>query len=832
MKTKNLTPFPCGTKLTSRHPPRPEMTAIVRAAYALAPGAPLALPPGTKLLSQGPLRAETYREDDDARAGEILYPGDFADYKLRGEVMLRGTCHTPGGRPLKECPVRFSVGAFSKTLRVVGQRVFSDGLLQSATEPLPFTKMPLDHAHAFGGPGWAKNPVGKGFGMLELPNVESPGEPVRARSDRPEPAGFGPVSPAWPDRAGKIGKDYGASWRKNRAPYYAEDFDWSHFNAATPDQWIEGYLRGDEEVSLVNLLPGAPSFSARLPGLRVRVFVKDDEQRIREAKMSLDTLFVDTDEGRLYLTWRGIFAVRETDFDDVAILLVASEPLADPPLPDDHYRAIIEAFEADPRGAEEVVGRLPAHMQGPARRMLRGEKMIPDAPEGAPPAEALTGLIAGVGGLDEKGSTQLRGALDKALATSAATPSPHARLTEAVAKAGGVIPAPSPPASPGPRVDLGAMIQSAMKTRPTGGGAPAGLPKAPIGDAIRRLGGKLADLRKRAAEKDWKLPDLAPLDAIVADPRLRQMDPSLQDPPPPPPPEPGPGVDCAGRDLGKVDLSGRDLRGANFEGAILAGAKLVGTQLGGANLRSASLVGADLTDADLAGADLTQANLTRAVARGASFERTTLDRTLFRKADLTGAKLGGARGKTTLLLGANLTGARAAGVDLEKALGRGATLDGADFSEARLTECYFQKCSARGLVARNAAIGRSSFAGSDLDGADFVGAHGDRTIWTGAKIGRADYSLAVLPSAHFSEASGAGARFFGANLKESRFYRASLDQPEMVRANLFRASFCKATLTGARFNNANLYDAKFLGSAGRGTDFDGANLKRAMFEPT
>src|SRR6185437_14349401 len=102
--------FLAGYKVTSRRPPRPEVTIIVRAMYVLAPGEPLRLPEGQLPASQGSLRAEGYREDDEARIGGPVYPGDFADFKLRAEVMLRGACHPPGGRAVKDCAVRFAVG--------------------------------------------------------------------------------------------------------------------------------------------------------------------------------------------------------------------------------------------------------------------------------------------------------------------------------------------------------------------------------------------------------------------------------------------------------------------------------------------------------------------------------------------------------------------------------------------------------------------------------------------------------------------------------------------------------------------------------------------------
>src|SRR5262249_10610796 len=142
---------------------------------------------------------------------------------------------------------------------------------------------------------------------------------------------------------------------EKRAPYYAEDFDWTYFHAAPPDQQIKGYLRGDEEIVFQGLHPEAPSFGARLPGLRVRAFVKDARGRFREAAMSLDTLFADLDAGALFLTWRGIDAVAEDDLSDVAVVHVAAEPLASERVPVDRYRAEVEAFEADPLGFRAVL---------------------------------------------------------------------------------------------------------------------------------------------------------------------------------------------------------------------------------------------------------------------------------------------------------------------------------------------------------------------------------------------------------------------------------------------------------------------------------------------
>ena len=808
MKTKNLTPFPFGTKVTSRRPPRPEMTLILRAAYVLEPGKPLALPPGTKLMSQGPMTAEVYREDDEERLGEPLYPGDFADYKPRAEVMLRGTCHTPSGEPLAVCPARVSVGGWSKIVRVVGRRFWSDDLPGAVmSDPKPFTSMPIDYAHAFGGPGHAQNPVGMGHRARELPNIEHAGAIIRSRKDEPAPAGFGPLNPTWPQRTSKLGKEYGKSYRVERAPYYAADFDWTYFNAAPPDQQLEGYLRGDEEVTFQNLHPTAQLFSTRLPGLRIRAFVKDDAGRFREVRMNLDTLFADLDQGKLWLVWRGLDAIKTDDKKDVQTALVASESLGDPPLSEAHYLGLLEAFEADPL---EMKTRLPPEMleafEGlKARKKNQGK--APPLPAGEPPPDPLSAML----------QSQL-GALPGALPG-------QENLQKSVAAAISRMLAASPPGADMKGL-LGKAVNDAIAKAP-----PPALPKKPggpapawAGAALRTATEKIATLKKVAVEKGMVLEGIDKFDDLARNPFFAgACDPK-------PAQEPGPGRDLSGQDYGGRDLRGVDLRSAVLRDANLAGANLSGAKLAGANLQNAVLAGADLTGADFTGANLTLANLTDARAPGAIFREATLDQTFFENANLRLAVLAGARGEAAYLPGADLTGADAAGLSLKRSFAKGAVLTDANFSGATLVRCLFLSIHARGVDLSRATLTQSSFAKSDLTRAKLVEVRGDRTIWLGATLREADFSRAVLPSAHFMEAQASRANFRRANLKEARCYRASLDNADLTQANLFSADFTKCMLNHAKFIGANLYDAKFCDAAGAGCDFEGANLKRSTLE--
>lgn len=802
MRTKNTTDLLFGAKVTSRRPPRPEMALIVRGTFALRHGGVAAPLEGIPQIAQGPLQAETFRDGDDERLGDCLYPGDFADFKPRADVVLAGKCHAPGGRLVRDLSVRFAVGTWSKTLHVTGRRVWTEHVLgRAASEPAPFVEMPLDWTGAFGGPGYAKNPVGKGLGPGELPTVEDPRFLVRSRDDRPEPAGFGPINPAWPQRAGKMGKDYGDSYRRARAPYFAEDFDWSFFNAAPADQQLP-YLRGDEEVSLQGLHADHAVYTSRLPGLRVRAFVKDREGYFREVKMVLDTLFADMQAERVVLTWRGLTEVREDDLSDVTFALVAAEPLAERPLPEDHYRAQLEAFEADPLGLKDLPPQL-------AEAVARGREIeaaqTKAAEPGADPLDAL--LAQKLAPLAPDVQAQVRKQIDDAIAKAPPGTDMRAKILELLS---------GPPAAKTPPPVMPTM--------------PGGRPRVSLRDALKSAQEAVAKARARAQQNKATPEDLALIaqaEALWGDARLRELDPTFREAAAD---EPGPGRDLSGQDLAGRDLRAHDLRGAKLDGAILTGADLRGAQLTGASLKGAVLFEANLLGADLAQCDLELCNATKALFEGATLEGASLEQACFKNASLREADLRRAHGQFVSLPGADLTKAKLGGARLARADFEGAVLEAADLTEAEILRSAFRECKAARSIWARARLAGTSFMGSSMEGANLRAIRAEGSIWTGALLRRADFRLAHLRAAHFTEAIADEARFYGADLAEARFYRTSLLRAGLARANLFGAELNKARLDGARLPGANLYDAKLLGASIRGCDFNGANLERARFE--
>lgn len=806
MKTKNLTPMPLGTKVTARRARRPEMTVVVRGKFKIVHGGVVELiEDATNPLVQGFMTADVFAEDDDERQGESLYPSDFADFKPSAEVMLRGTCFTPLGRPLTECPVKFSVGSWSKALKVVGRRVFSDGLAgASASAPVPFSKMGISWANAFGGPGYEANPAGKGITSMELPNVEQLGVTMRSRSDRLEPAGYGPINPAWAARAKKVGKNYGAEWKKERSPFYSDDFDWTHFQSAPPDQWLKE-LKGDELVVFQNMHPEIQVLETRLPALRVRAFVKDLEgAKVREVKLVLDTLFADLDDRAIYLTWRGLTEVREDDLADVGTVFVASEKGSEDPLPLLHYEESILAFEEDPTGYDEAKRRLTPDTTELEKKKAAFDALQKQMKEGADDPEALENAVdaaLAIGG-DETASARakVKAALDTAREKTPDGP-PGKSFGDATKK---------PPTT------------NLRLVKP--GEAPV-VSNPEMGSQVRAMKARLPEIEAHLAAADIPTEDLQKLRDAFDNPILARLGDE-----PPPNEHPKAGADLSGMDLRNRDLRGADLRSCTMVGTNLMGADLRDAVLSGSNLEQALLHGANLSHAVFEGVSFTTCILSGAIAEGASFKGAKFDRTVLDSAILRGAVFEDAEARMAVFLTADLEGAKFGRAKLDKCFWNEAKLDDTVWDGASFVMCMARESTMKRASFVRARLDMTAFVDTDLTGCTFFESKGTVVSFERAILKDADFRHADLFRSHFTGSKAEKARFLSADLRGSRFYRTVLTSATFETANLIRCDFSKADLARAKFRGANLYEAKFVGAFGASTDFVDANLKRALLE--
>ena len=263
----------------------------------------------------------------------VKWETDFAFRKHRCDVILNGCAHAPGGTPATRVRVGIRVGQWSKTLDVVGDRAWRyAGPSIFPSDPLPFTRIPITYARAWGGidrldpktdpaPAYMANPVGTGWadathgdrvGGLPLPNLQAVGEEITSPHGAHTPVSLGPISRAHPRRL-PFGGTYDDHWTKNVFPFLPEDFDERYYQSAPQDQWID-FPRPGTEVTLVNLTQrGRESF--RLPNTDLPVTLFRGGEIALERKVPPDTLLFDTEARKLSLVWRVEAPIRRTILD-------------------------------------------------------------------------------------------------------------------------------------------------------------------------------------------------------------------------------------------------------------------------------------------------------------------------------------------------------------------------------------------------------------------------------------------------------------------------------------------------------------------------------------
>ena len=729
----------------------------------------------------------------------ISYASDWVPHKPFGEFMAVGTAYSPSPTGSVAYQVRMQVGNASKSLDVIGDRVWNTSLLgrHSPGPASPVKAVPLDYAHAWGGPKYPYNPVGRGFRTDAMPNLEVPGDHALKYTAEAQPAGFAPIPPSWPQRSAKLrGPD--GQWRRHRWPWLPEQFDYTFFNAAPPDQWIDGFFRGDESLRFVNMHPEHAVYTTRLPGMRARCFVTkrqgdDDSQpaSLCEVPLSLDTLWVDMDKEKLSLVWRGRTPVRSVKLRDVESLLVLLEPLDEPDHPLAHYEAMFAqepvVAEAPPAMARErfdfaaMKAGIEAKVEAVKKEIAEIEKLVPEvmnSPQMAkikatghvpPPPQEFEAAVAVARESGEKQLARLRETLQR-------NPAATAEQMEAAKKA-----------------------------------------SALLSQGLDDLLTVPAQVAAKQAELDAKI--------AAAFPPKKVIDRTAFD------------VEAARREgfakakLRDADFTGLDLSGVSFAGAFLRGAKFVGAKLCGADLSGANLCGADLSGADLAGARLDHADLQKAIVAGAVWKQASLTQAKLSGLDLTGADFSGATGTRPDFTEAILASATFCGANLPQAVFRKAVLADADFTHTHLQGADLGFAKAPGVRMADSDLSRLRAGhGADFSNADLRRIKADGSIWKGSNLAKANFQQASLVRARFPEACLSGAIFDRCDLAHGVFEDAQLNGAVLTNANLLRVAFDRADLTGASLDNANLYEAGFWDAVLLRTSWEHAEATESLLE--
>ena len=265
---------------------------------------------------------------------------DFAPVKPCCDVLVRGKAYAPGGRPVTQLTAGIRVGQMSKAFSVLGPRQWQSGLLGVAPGlPQPFTEQDISYARAFGGSHpiandpalrhcYLDNPTGCGWyprsadsadivGM-PMPSTEELGKPIDSPSGDFRPMALGPLGRGWPQRA-RFAGTYDEAWLADCFPFLPADFDQRYFQAAPDDQQTH-YLRGGEDVLLLNLTPQERA-GFRIPQMEVPVtfFLKKGGHETVQAV--IDTLLIDTDTCQVQLTWRVSRPLQRNLFEIAQVLV-------------------------------------------------------------------------------------------------------------------------------------------------------------------------------------------------------------------------------------------------------------------------------------------------------------------------------------------------------------------------------------------------------------------------------------------------------------------------------------------------------------------------------
>ena len=268
-----------------------------------------------------------------------IYESDYAPHKARCDVILNGSAYAPENNEVKHIEVGLQVGACYKTFQVVGDRHWEVSLLSiSASSPMPFRTMPISYDRAFGGvdnrhaddskhAAYMLNPVGRGYhqnldrDLIEytpLPNTEVIGQRVNKPRGKYHPMAFGPIGRGWEPRY-RLAGTYDQDWLDNTFPFLPADFNEAYYQCAPIDQQID-YLRGGEEVKLINLTPsGYTTF--RLPTLAVPVVFFLKKGGNQEVQAVADTLVLEPDAKRFMITWRAHLPLKKNMFEVIQVLV-------------------------------------------------------------------------------------------------------------------------------------------------------------------------------------------------------------------------------------------------------------------------------------------------------------------------------------------------------------------------------------------------------------------------------------------------------------------------------------------------------------------------------
>ncbi len=786
--------------------------------------------------------------------------------KPNGEFLVSGSFYATGGTPVTGGEVMVRVAETEKRLYVFGPRYWKNG---SPAGHEPISTMPVDYAYAFGGEGYDKNPAGIGYKDGKLPCIEAPKKMVASKSDRPDPAGFGPLDPSWPQRM-RFQATYDRDYKQKYFPGYPADLDWRYFLAAPEDQWMKDYFAGNESFELVNMHPETPVVRGKLPGLYARCFIKYDAKSagrdFEELEMNLDTVWLFPEKLMAMLIWRKGIEVTDDEASQISHVLLAYESRKDEPRTMDHYR---RALELRINSDEPLVNYFITEDLIPLGHKCAMDLLQDKAEEDSEEDEMAKNMDAKAAAIQQQADEQIDEALqdvDKGMEGVDVPPEGQVDLKKMAKGAEEAEPDPEVAALKTrmedimPGVTTGEMrlkdfsfekmdqlfevMDDFSATKEKYAKDTAGEQMAEIKEKLQSQlqssdpdAPEIPEEQKEEIEKSIRMldqidldnPPQAPLPRLKADEILEQM--------PGTPPEVMEAMQHlnAARDMG-ADPETTDGLEEQVRQKLEEADKMTedGVREAEKAFKEAYIMGAHFMEDGLSPhkepVEEVAVAFLAAVGRGEDVSHKDWACLDLSGQDLSGVDLSGAyleqvNFKKAVLKGAILKNAILARADLEDA-----DLSGADLEQANVGAVHALRTKLTDASLKSARLSKADFTDADLTRADLEDTETLEITIRGTALDEAN-----IPGLTFVESAISGARFRGAKLDSSIFYDCDIKDTDFSGAGMTRCTFADVRFDNVRFDGANMESACMVStdpekSSMQGMSFKGAFLKQATFQ--
>ncbi|MDO8990758.1 MAG: DUF2169 domain-containing protein [Sideroxyarcus sp.] len=297
-----------------------------------------------------PLKKKPAIEAADQHEGEplksaLIAAGECRPPKVGGEFYILGATLTPPDRDTTAAEVSISLThsngrKFDKTIRVIGKRQWQGTwMLPTISKPEPLTPITLGYENAYGGhdpapspkekhPIYLANYAGKGYLAdaksctgIELPQLEI-APFINRPSDRPQPAGFGPVPVFWQPRRAEQGTPDLEAAQRGACPYGPDAQACMH-NSAPLDQRFPNPWQGGETLTLTNILAGmqyGKTIRITLPRIAPQLIV-EDKGVAKQLTCVCDTFWIDAKKNQLFMIYRAVYPMRAAYPDNGCIIV-------------------------------------------------------------------------------------------------------------------------------------------------------------------------------------------------------------------------------------------------------------------------------------------------------------------------------------------------------------------------------------------------------------------------------------------------------------------------------------------------------------------------------